>query len=142
MIDPMECLCDTLIPGDLPLGLPPGSSVDFSAYVEEYAIGDEVAGLMGLLDALARETCRRKFTDLDLQARLDCVTNARRKDARLANAVIIHFLKAYYTDAAVLRSLRAGAVPPFPEGNRLEEDDWTILEPVYERGPIYRPLPP
>jgi hypothetical protein len=32
----------------------------------------------------------------------------------------------------------AGSVPPFPQGNPIEVDDWMILEQVYERGQVYR----
>jgi hypothetical protein len=40
----------------------------------------------------------------------------------------------------VLNSIQSGSVPPFPEGNYLENDDWEILGPVFERGKIYRTI--
>jgi len=47
-------------------------------------------------------------------------------------------MRAYYTERRVLAQLSVGAVPPFPAGNEIAADDWTILEPVYLRGQIWR----
>lgn len=138
----MSHLLDTILPGDIGLGLPPGSHVDMARYVSEQGIEDRVRAFLAMLDDTARDMDGADFAGLAPDRRLACVERAKRKDFRLANAVIVHCLKAYYTDPEVLRRLSAGAVPPFPDGNVLDDDDWSILEPVFERGPIFRPITP
>jgi len=129
-----DAFLDTILPGDESLGMPRASRVvsDLVDW-EQYAL---------VLDHLAREAGGQSFAALDAPSRLAVVEKSRRKQARLANGVIMAALRAYYTDAGVLRALGAGAVPPFPDGNFLEDDDWSILEPVFERGPIWRKVSP
>ncbi|MBX3482003.1 hypothetical protein [Phenylobacterium sp.] len=47
-------------------------------------------------------------------------------------------LQAYYTDPRVLRSLGKSPDPPFPHGNDIAQGDWTLLDPVRSRPPLYR----
>lgn len=137
-----DLFLDTILPGDAGLDLPAGSRVDMAAYAAEQGIEDRLRAFLALLDEVARDLDGPDFAGLAAERRLECVERAKRKDFRLANSVIIECLKAYYTDPEVLRRISAGTVPPFPDGNFLEDDDWTILEAVYERGPIYRPVTP
>lgn len=129
---------DTILPGDPSLGLPPGSRVEFARYVHDQGIAGMVEEFFALLDSLAAEQAGMTFPALDETRRLDCIERAKRRNTRLATSVIVHCLKSYYTNSQVLRALSAGAVPPFPQGNALDQDDWSILEPVYKRGPIFR----
>lgn len=129
-----DVFLDTILPGDESLGMPQASKVvAVLADWDQYAL---------VLDQLALEAGGKSFVALDAASRLAVVEKSRRKQARLANGVIVAALRAYYTDAGVLRALGAGAVPPFPDGNFLEDDDWSILEPVFERGPIWREVSP
>lgn len=129
-----DVFLDTILPGDEGLGMPQASKVvAVLADWDQYAI---------VLDQLAQEAGGENFAALHAVSRLAVVEKSRRKQARLANGVIVAALKAYYTDENVLRALGAGAVPPFPDGNFLEDDDWSILEPVFERGPIWREVSP
>ena len=135
-----DVFLDTILPGDAALGLPPGSTMDMAGYAARHGTGSRMAELLDLLGRTSREEFGAPFETLDADRRLACVERAKRKSSRLATTVIVDCLKAYYTDAKILEKLSAGSVPPFPTGNVLEDDDWTLLEPVYERGPIYRPV--
>ncbi|MGE4280052.1 MAG: hypothetical protein AB7G62_10725 [Magnetospirillum sp.] len=128
-----DVFLDTILPGDEGLGLPSASAI--AVVLVEW---DQYAPV---LDQLAIEAGGESFLALDAPSRLALVEKSRRKQARLANGVIVAALKAYYTHPQVLHALGAGAVPPFPDGNFLEDDDWSILEPVFERGPIWREVP-
>ena len=44
----------------------------------------------------------------------------------------------YYRDARVLTSLGRDPRPPMPKGFEVEEGDFTLLDPVRARGPIWR----
>lgn len=134
----IEHILDTILPGDVTLNMPAASALDF----EGYEIGHGISGLAkefaGLVADVARKKFDKEFEELDDIQRLAAINGCKVVDIRLFSAFINHALRAYYTNRTVLTRVSAGAVPPFPAGNDLGVDDWTILEPVYERGSIYR----
>ena len=46
--------------------------------------------------------------------------------------------QCYYRDDRVMRSLDMDPRPPFPSGYQVEQGDWSLLDPVRQRGEIYR----
>ena len=47
-------------------------------------------------------------------------------------------LGAYYRDDRVLLALRQEARAPFPQGYTLEQGDWSLLDAVRHRPPLWR----
>jgi hypothetical protein len=47
-------------------------------------------------------------------------------------------LQCYYRDDRVVRSLGLEARPPYPKGHVLEDGDWSLLDPVRARPPMWR----
>jgi len=47
-------------------------------------------------------------------------------------------LQCYYRDDRVLRSLGMEPRPPFPKGHSLEQGDWSLLDRVRNRPPLWR----
>lgn len=47
-------------------------------------------------------------------------------------------MQCYYRDDRVMESLGMEARPPFPQGFEVEQGDWSMLEPVQQRGKIWR----
>jgi hypothetical protein len=47
-------------------------------------------------------------------------------------------LQCYYRDDRVVRSLGLEPRPPYPKGHVLEEGDWSLLDPVRARPPMWR----
>jgi hypothetical protein len=47
-------------------------------------------------------------------------------------------LLCYYRDDRVMRSLGQEPRPPFPKGHVVEQGDWSLLDPVRARPPMYR----
>jgi hypothetical protein len=47
-------------------------------------------------------------------------------------------LQCYYRDDRVVRSLGLEPRPPYPKGHELEEGDWSLLDPVRARPPMWR----
>ena len=47
-------------------------------------------------------------------------------------------LQCYYRDDRVMEALGMEARPPFPKGYEVEQGDWSMLEPVQQRGKIWR----
>jgi hypothetical protein len=131
-------ILDTMLPGDAALDMPKASTIGFDDYLLRYDAKHVEAEFGALLARVAQSKFGQPFSALDADARLAAINACRAANIRLFSAFLTHVLRAYYTDRMVLVRLSAGAVPPFPTGNALPEDDWTILERVYERGPIYR----
>ena len=50
-------------------------------------------------------------------------------------------LLCYYRDDCVMRSLGQEPRPPFPKGHVVEQGDWSLLDPVKKRAPIWRRVP-
>ena len=47
-------------------------------------------------------------------------------------------LQCYYRDDRVVRSLGLEPRPPYPKGHVLEDGDWSLLDPVRARPPLWR----
>jgi hypothetical protein len=47
-------------------------------------------------------------------------------------------LQCYYRDDRVVRSLGLEPRPPYPKGHVLEDGDWSLLNPVRARPPLWR----
>jgi hypothetical protein len=135
MIDP---ILDTIIPQDKELGLPSAAAINFDSYAARYGIQDLVARYANLVDLTAEAKLKKPFRDLDADERFAVITATTAKDFRLYSGFVIHVMRAYYTHKQVLSQIGSGAVPPFPTGNVIDQGDWDLLEPVYERGPICR----
>ena len=47
-------------------------------------------------------------------------------------------LQCYYRDDRVIRSLGLEPGPPFPKGHNLEQGDWSLLDAMRNRPPMWR----
>jgi len=56
----------------------------------------------------------------------------------LLEVLMPHISFAYYQDPRILSALSLKDSPPFPGGNVVEEGDWSLLDPVRKRKPLYR----
>jgi hypothetical protein len=88
--------------------------------------------------AMLREMAGRDFSAID-------ETEAEKKAIELLGRVGPEItalgravLQCYYRDDRVIRSLGLEPGPPFPRGNRVEQGDWTLLDPVRNRPPMWR----
>ena len=78
------------------------------------------------------------FADLEDDHRAD-VTKALREVGGAPLAALVRVvLLCYYRDDRVMRSLGQEARPPFPRGHVVEQGDWSLLDPVRARKPMYR----
>ena len=134
----INTVLDTFIPGDYNLGMPPASKVDFNAYQNEHGIQQIVIAFLSELTKISLDTFTKEFKELDEEQRLYVLGAYKLINIRLFSDFLKHVFRAYYSDKRVLSILKVGSSPPFPDGNEIDNDDWTILLPVYERGSIYR----
>jgi hypothetical protein len=103
-------------------------------------LGRDTRNVVAALDHLAR-LAGQPLAELDA-ARRDEVTAAFRATGGAAAATLIRVvLQCYYRDDRVLRSLNLELRPPFPMGYTLEQGDWSLLDPVKARAPMWRKVP-
>ena len=136
----IKTVLDTLIPGDSKSNMPSASFVDFKAYQDKYGIDKIVNNFLFELNKISNYEFLKNFIELDESQKMKTLKSCKLKNIRLFSDFIKHVFRAYYSDKMVLSTLNVGSSPPFPDGNVIKEDDWTILLPVYERGSIYRVL--
>jgi hypothetical protein len=112
---------------------------------DDAAIQADIVATMGrdtdlvrrALDHLAR-LAGRSLAELDDAGR-DAVAKEFRASGGAAAATLVRVvLQCYYRDDRVLRSLNLELRPPFPLGYPLEQGDWSLLEPVKARPPMWR----
>ncbi len=61
------------------------------------------------------------------------------EQAELLQTLVV---QCYYRDDRVMRSLGMDPRPPFPLGYDVDPGDWSLLDPVRSRPPIYRQVGP
>lgn len=63
----------------------------------------------------------------------------RKAHPEMASLLMALTIQCYYRDDRIMASLDMEARPPFPQGYEVSNGDWSLLDPVRARGPIYRP---
>lgn len=134
----LDLIVDTILPGDSTLGMPAASQVDVEGALHRAGAHGLVADVLSVLAEVSQRKFNTAFTGLDASNRLAALNACKVANVRLFAAFLTHVFRAYYSDPKVLRLISAGSSPPFPAGNELGSDDWSILKPVFERGVIYR----
>ena len=110
-----------------------------------------VANALALLEAVAQAKHGRGFAELDATQRtaiaaginqpgfLDALEGDFDPAAATALRTLLSLVvQCYYRDDRVMRSLDMEPRAPFPHGFEVEQGDWSLLEPVKQRGRIYR----
>jgi len=140
-VNHLQVIVETMLPGDPDLGMPCASSIDFKAHLEKYDLIDLPDKFLRMLDEVCGDRFSLSFKDLDHEQKMQAINACKLSDVRVFSAFVGHLLRAYYTSPLVLSRIGAGSIPPFPQGNSLPQDDWSVLEPVYERGQVFREIP-
>jgi hypothetical protein len=103
-------------------------------------LGRDGRSVAAALDHLAR-LAGQPLAELDASRR-DAVAKEFRASGGTPAATLIRVvLQCYYRDDRVLRSLNLELRPPFPKGYTLEQGDWSLLDPIKARAPMWRKVP-
>jgi hypothetical protein len=78
------------------------------------------------------------FADLDPARRAEVAATFRESGGAPLAALVRVVLLCYYRDDRVMQSLGLEPRPPFPRGHVVEQGDWSLLDPVRARPPMYR----
>jgi hypothetical protein len=78
------------------------------------------------------------FADLGPARRTEVAAAFREAAGAPLAALVRVVLLCYYRDDRVMRSLGQEPRSPFPKGHVVEQGDWSLLDPVRARPPMYR----
>jgi hypothetical protein len=134
--DDLRAIAAEIIPASAEFDVPGADDPAIQADILA-TLGRDVGPVAEALDQLARlagqplaglDPARREAVALELRA------TGGEAVATLSRVV----LQCYYRDDRVVRSLGLEPRPPYPKGHVLEEGDWSLLDPVRARPPMWR----
>lgn len=133
----LEVLLSDVLPSVPDKGFPCGEFDVLHRHVCAAPAG--MATLHAMLEALQSSCAPQTYPSLTAEARLDVLTTMKRRHLRLFSDFFTLAIQAYCLDPRVSVALGEHLRPPFPEGYLIADASFDLLEPVYDRGPCYRP---
>jgi hypothetical protein len=129
-------IAGTMIPADAALGVP---GADDPAILDDIvkSIGRDLPLVREALAALAQKA-GGAFAAMGRDKRETLINDYYKARGAAAVALGRAILGAYYRDDRVLLSLKHEARAPFPKGYTLEQGDWSLLDAVRHRPPLWR----
>lgn len=135
--DDLRAISGMIIPASAEFDVPGADDPAIQADIVG-TLGRDAGPVREALDQLAR-LAGSPLTGLD-PARREAVAGELRATGGAAAATLIRVvLQCYYRDDRVVRSLGLEPRPPHPLGHVLEDGDWSLLDPVRARPPLWRP---
>jgi len=135
----LRCLAGMMIPASARYAVP-GADDDLIFADIMRSLGrdrDDVRAALGRLSALAGES----FADLATGRRDEIAAALRAEGGSALMALMRVVLLCYYRDDRVMRALDMEPRAPFPKGHVVEQGDWSLLDPVRARAPMWRRPP-
>lgn len=132
----LRILAGTMVPESRELGVP---GADDPAILDDIlkSIGRDLRLVQEALEAIATRS-GGGFAQMDRDRREALIADYYATGAAAIVALGRVVLGAYYRDDRVLLSLKHEARAPFPKGYVLEQGDWSLLDAVRQRPPLWR----
>jgi hypothetical protein len=134
--DDLRAIAGVMIPAtavfDVPGADDPAIQADILA-----TLGRDTGLVQEALNKLAR-LAGQPLASLDPARREAVAAELRAKGGAAVATLARVVLQCYYRDDRVVRSLGLEARPPYPKGHVLEDGDWSLLDPVRARPPMWR----
>jgi hypothetical protein len=124
--------------------IPPSATYSVPGADDELIFGDILKSLERDFDDVRRALADLRtlaggaFADLAADRRKDVANALREKGGGPLAALVRVVLLCYYRDDRVMHSLGQEPRAPFPLGHVVEQGDWSLLDPVRKRPPIWR----
>jgi hypothetical protein len=132
----LRAIAGVIIPASIEFHVPGADDPMIHADIVA-TLGRDAGLVREALNQLAR-LAGQPLASLD-QARREAVTADLRANGGAAVATLARVvLQCYYRDDRVVRSLGLEPRPPYPKGHVLEDGDWSLLDPVRARAPMWR----
>jgi hypothetical protein len=129
-------IAGTMIPADAALGVPGADDPAILADIVK-SIGRDLPLVREALAAIAQKA-GGAFAAMDRDKRETLINGYYKAGGAAAVALGRVILGAYYRDDRVLLALRQEARAPFPKGYTLEQGDWSLVDAVRKRPPLWR----
>ncbi len=134
--DDLCAIAGIIIPASMEFDIPgaddPAIQADMVA-----TLGRDAGLVREALDEFAR-LAGRPLASLDPARREAVAMELRAKGGAAVVTLTRVVLQCYYRDDRVVRSLGLEPRPPYPKGHVLEDGDWSLLDPVRARPPMWR----
>ena len=99
---------------------------------------ETIATALRHLESMAMQRFDIGYADLDPTSRARLARELTRSRFAGVGTLVTITAQCYYRDDRVMQSLDMEARPPFPQGFDVPQGDWSLLDPVKQRGPIYK----
>ena len=135
-IDILKSLFDRIIPASADNRFP--SAADPLIFEDFLASSGRFREMISTAILLLQELSGADYCELS-EADADRVTQQFYGNRTGPVTTLLSLLaQCYYRDDRVLEAIGLEPRAPFPKGFEVENGDWELLEPVKNRGPIYR----
>ena len=134
--DNLRAIAGVMIPASAEFDVPGADDPVIQADIVA-TLGRDAGPVREALDRLAR-IAGRPLASLDPARREAVAAGLRAKGGAAVATLTRVVLRCYYRDDRVVRSLGLEPRPPYPKGHVLEEGDWSLLDPVRARPPMWR----
>jgi hypothetical protein len=132
----LRAIAGVIIPASAEFDVPGADDPAIQADIVA-TLGRDAGLVRAALDQLAR-LAGSPLADLDPARRQAVALELRAKGGAAVATLTRVVLQCYYRDDRVVRSLGLEPRPPYPKGHVLEEGDWSLLDPVRARPPMWR----
>ena len=134
--DELRAIAGAIIPASMEFDVPGADDPAIQADILA-TLGRDTGLVREALDGLAR-LARSPLAGLDPARREAVALELRAKGGAAVATLTRVLLQCYYRDDRVVRSLGLEPRPPYPKGHVLEDGDWSLLDPVRARPPMWR----
>jgi hypothetical protein len=134
--DDLRTVAAMMIPASTEYNVPGADDAAIQADILA-TLGRDTEPMRKALDHLA-QLAGMPLSDLDAVRRESVAKQFRASGGASAATLARVVLQCYYRDDRVVRSLGLELRAPFPKGYTLEQGDWTLLDPVKARAPMWR----
>jgi len=137
--DNLRTIAGIMIPASVEYGVPGADDAAIQADIIA-TLGRDASAVRSALDHLAH--LAGQPLAMLASAKRDAVVAEFRTTGGVAAATLSRvILQCYYRDDRVLKSLNLEPRAPFPRGHQLEQGDWSLLDAVKARAPMWRRAP-
>ena len=133
-----ELFFSTILPGDTDLGLSALTLQQVDDFLIKNKRDIDWDVWFSIIENITNEVFGKSFSELDQNERMNSIEMAQRKNFRLATNIIVTCLEIYYTNPEVLVAIGASPTLPYELGQVIDGGNWDILDPVSQRGQMYR----
>ena len=138
--DDLRAISGVMIPAGAEFDVPGADDAVIQADIMA-TLGRDAGPVCQALDELAR-LAGQPLASLDPTRCQAVAAELRAKGGDAVTTLTRVVLQCYYRDDRVVRSLGLEPRPPYPKGHLLEDGDWSLLDPVWTRPPMWRRTSP